>query len=213
MTKTTAIKVGRQTGCSHRNLRGNEMRSWLLSRLVWPTVLFALAGAVLLDGAAWAARSGRSTALSSGTLTITGVLHGHWKLSKYGVPGTTGAASGCTVYPIAAALGPASLEPQPAVDLAFSGSSPPLVPLTIYISGVRASSKHVNLATTTTYGVRLLAWSSGWGGSVLVERGSGTLSMSPTRTSGTINTEMGVAGKPPGQIHLVASWSNCKPAG
>ena len=129
------------------------MRSRLFSRLVWLTVLLAPAGAVLLGGAAWAARSGRSTALTSGTLTVSGALQGHWKLSK------------CTVYPVGTAR-----YPQPAVVMYFSGS-------------------------------------------VLVEGGSGTLSMSPTRTSGTVNTEMGVAGKPPGLIHVVAGWNNCKPAG
>jgi hypothetical protein len=174
------------------------MRSHPFSRLVWLTVLFALAGAVLLGGAAWAARSGRSTALSSGTLTVSGALHGHWKLSK------------CTLEPVGTAP-----YPQPAVGMYFSGSaSPPVVPLEITVFGARTSSKHVNLATTRTYGVGFAgAWVSGWSGSVLVERGSGTLSMSPTRTSGTVNTEMGVAGKAPGLIHVVASWNNCKPAG
>ena len=172
------------------------MRSRPFSRLVWLTVLFALAGAVLLGGAAWAARSGRSTALSSGTLTVSGALHGHWKLSK------------CTVEPRT------NLIPQPAVEMFFSGSSAPRdIGLAITVLGVRTSSKHVNLATTRTYGVNFLIWWSGWTGTPTVSHGSGTLSMSPTRTSGTVNTEMGVAGKAPGLIHLVASWNNCKPAG
>ena len=141
--------------------------------------------------------------VTSGTLTVTGAVHGTYKLV---------ASRQCIVNVL-----PATKTPNLALYFGSRSTSGVYGNPEVAISQVvKGSTKSVNLKTTKKFAVEFQSsagavWLSGWGtvttAVVFVHNGAGSLSMSPNAMSGTLSTDMvRVTGKIKGTVHVTMSW-------
>jgi hypothetical protein len=175
------------------------MRSWLAFWRFLFIAVFALPGALLLGSPTWAASSSAAK-VTSGTLTVSGMFHGKWKLSS------------CLP------LIPGNVNDDRTLSF---GNGPGMS-----ILGPIHGAKNINMATTKTVliglgylippGSTTYTWGTGYEDSVTsshaTHTGSGTITDSAGLTSGKLDVKMvGIMGDGtnfPG-IHVIVTWDNC----